>query len=105
MEPDDLLCSRNARSPTPLVGRAVEDQSAPIPSEKTSKLVACILFLGMALVLVPLRPSNEHILIVRVLRARRMVCLFPSPSCLTAPRPFVTLRADCRRSPSKTEIS
>jgi hypothetical protein len=50
MEPDDLLCSRNARSRTPLVGlmarldvpvggrvrklRAVEDQSAPIPKKE-----------------------------------------------------------------------
>ena len=58
MEPDDLLCSPNARSRTPLVGlmarvgvpvggrvrkwRAVEDQSAPIPREITSKVGAII---------------------------------------------------------------
>ena len=31
MEPDDLLCSRNAHAQKVLVGRrAVEDQSAPI---------------------------------------------------------------------------
>ena len=34
---------------------------------------------GRAPMLVPLRPSNEHILIVRVLRARRMVWRLPSP--------------------------
>ena len=57
--------------------------------------LACLPSLGMASVLVPLRPSNEHILIVRVpgardrhechstlfivgaLRARRTVCLLP----------------------------
>ena len=59
MEPDDLLCSRNARSKEPLARgngmsgksiakqseggrvrklRAVEDQSAPIPEERTSEL-------------------------------------------------------------------
>ena len=54
MEPDDLLCSRNARPPKALarangtsrvpVGgrvkklRAVEDQSAPIPEERKSEL-------------------------------------------------------------------
>jgi len=54
VEPEDLLCSRNARPQTPLahplarlgvpVGgrvrrpRAVEDQSAPIPEEITSEL-------------------------------------------------------------------
>jgi hypothetical protein len=35
MEPDDLLCSRNAR---PEKTRAVGDQSAPIPEEITSEL-------------------------------------------------------------------
>jgi len=54
MGPDDLLCSRNARSRTPPLGlmarlgvpvggrvrklRAVEDQSAPIPEGTTSEL-------------------------------------------------------------------
>jgi len=39
MEPDDLLCSRNARPQKALVGRAQwKDQSAPIPEEKTSEL-------------------------------------------------------------------
>jgi hypothetical protein len=55
MEPDDLLCSRNARSQKALARangtsrrasgwawvrklRAVEDQSAPIPEERTSEL-------------------------------------------------------------------
>ncbi len=55
MEPDDLLCSRNARPQKALArvngtsrrviglwrvrkSRAVEDQSAPIPKEISSKL-------------------------------------------------------------------
>ncbi len=42
----------------------------------------------------PFCSQNAHDQNVRVLRARRMVWLFPSPSCLTASRPFVTLRAD-----------
>ncbi len=37
MEPDDLLCSRNARSRTPLVGRAQWKINQP-PSLRTSKL-------------------------------------------------------------------
>ena len=38
MEPDDLLCSRNARPQKALVeSRAVEDQSAPIPEEITNE--------------------------------------------------------------------
>ena len=39
MEPDDLLCSRNARPQKALVGRAQwKDQSASIPEERTSEL-------------------------------------------------------------------
>jgi hypothetical protein len=42
MEPVDLLCSRNARSRTPLVGRAQweinQPSSALIPEEITSEL-------------------------------------------------------------------
>ncbi len=54
MEPDDLLCSRNARSDSPSPGlmarlgvpvggrvrksRAVEDQSAPIPERERASL-------------------------------------------------------------------
>ena len=45
MEPDDLPCSRNARSKTPLIGRAVEDQSAPILEEITSELGGSIVSL------------------------------------------------------------
>jgi len=69
-----------------------------------SKL-ACFSYLGMAPVLVPLRPSNEHILIVRVPGARDQHGCHSLPFCLTASRPFVTLRADWRHSPNKTEIS
>jgi len=38
MEPDDLLCSCNARSRTPLVGRAQWETNQPIPEEKVSKI-------------------------------------------------------------------
>ena len=39
MEPDDLLCSRNARaSEGPRWTRAVEDHSAPIPERKRASL-------------------------------------------------------------------
>ena len=39
MEPDDLLCSRNARPQKALVGRAQwKIHSAPIPEEITSEL-------------------------------------------------------------------
>ena len=38
MEPDDLLCSRNARSQTPLVGRAQWKINQPPSLERTSKL-------------------------------------------------------------------
>ncbi len=39
MEPDDLLCSRNARSRTPLVGRAQwKITQPPSPEEKMSEL-------------------------------------------------------------------
>ena len=38
MEPDDLLCSRNARVRTPLVGRAQGRSSASIPEEVTNDL-------------------------------------------------------------------
>jgi len=76
----------------------------PLLSDDPSKL-ACLSYLGMAPVLVPLRPSNEHILIVRVPGARDQRGCHSLPFCLTASRPFVTLRADWRHSPNKTEIS
>ena len=38
MEPDDLLCSRNARSRTPLVGRAQWKINQPPSLEITSEL-------------------------------------------------------------------
>jgi hypothetical protein len=39
MEADDLLCSRNARSMTPLVGRAQwKINQPPLPEKITSKL-------------------------------------------------------------------
>jgi hypothetical protein len=44
MEPDDLLCSGNARPQKALVGRAQwKNQSAPIPREMTSTLGGSIL--------------------------------------------------------------
>ena len=50
MEPDDLLCSRNARSKTlPRSTRAVEDQSVSIPEERTSKLGGHLWLLAAAL--------------------------------------------------------
>ncbi len=64
MEADDLLCSRNARSRKPSLGlmarlgvpvggrvrklRAVEDQSAPIPKEISSKLGGSMYIVGRA---------------------------------------------------------
>jgi len=61
MEPDDLLCSRNARSRTPPLGliarlgvlvggrvrrlRAVEDQSAPILEEQRASLEGAVISL------------------------------------------------------------
>ena len=104
MEPNDLLCSRNARSQTPLVGRAQWKINQPPSLERNEQ--ACLFpLLGMAPALVPLRPSNEHILIVRVPGARDQRGCHSLPFCLTALRPFVTLRADWRQSPNKTEIS
>ena len=38
MEAGDLLCSQRAASEGPRWTRAVEDQSAPIPEERTSEL-------------------------------------------------------------------
>ena len=46
MEPADLPCSRNARPPKALVGRAVEDQSDPILGEITSRLGGSIYLVG-----------------------------------------------------------
>jgi hypothetical protein len=43
MEPDDLLCSRNARSQTPLVGRAQWKINQPPSLKITSELVGSIL--------------------------------------------------------------
>ena len=63
MEPDDLPCSRNARSREPSLGlmarlgvpvggrvrksRAVEDQSASIPEERTSELGRAIRWISL----------------------------------------------------------
>ena len=49
--------------------------------------------------------QDEDILIVRVLRARRAPGHSPAPLCLTASRPFVTLRADWRHFSNMIEIS
>jgi hypothetical protein len=38
MEPDDLLCSRNARLRTPLVGRAQEINQPPSPKRERTGL-------------------------------------------------------------------
>jgi hypothetical protein len=55
MEPDDLLCSRNARPQKALVGRAQLkiDQVTLIGSRVTS---------GLAITHYPLRPENRDIL-------------------------------------------
>jgi hypothetical protein len=71
MEPDDLLCSRNARPQKALVGRALLEHRKPSSlSSHTSPKLARVLSPGMAPVLVSLRPSSEHILIVRAPGAR-----------------------------------
>ena len=80
--------------------RTCAHRATIIPLNDPSKL-ARFTFLGMAPVLVPLRPSSEHILIVRApgardqhgchstpfivgaLRARRMIWLLSLPSKLT----------------------
>ena len=82
--------------------RALHEHRRPssLPSH-TSFKVACFSSFGMAPVLVPLRPSNEHILIVRVPRAqetngllfppltptpRKRILSAKSCECYTAPR-------------------
>ena len=63
--------------------RALHEHRRPssLPSH-TSFKVACFSSFGMAPVLVPLRPSNEHILIVRVPGARdRRGCHSTPSSC------------------------
>src|ERR1044071_8992812 len=69
-----------------------------------SKLVRSLSPGDGGLIDLPLRASNEGLLRPRVARAQKIIRPHPS-SFLTAPRPFVTLRADCRRSLNKTKIS
>jgi hypothetical protein len=67
--------------------RALHEHRRPssLPSHAPSKL-ACFSSFGMAPVLVPLRPSNEHILIVRVPGARDQHGCHSLPLCLTPPK-------------------
>ena len=74
MEPDDLLCSRNARPPKALVGRAQwKINQAPSlrnnerPGKDEEEWPGCPL----------LRASNEHRLTVRVARAQKIIRLHP----------------------------
>ena len=61
MEPDDLLCSRNARSRTPLVGRAQWKINQPPSLErKTSKLGGSIHIRPMRAVKGSLGPSFQE---------------------------------------------
>ncbi len=48
METDDLLCSRNARSRTPLVGRAQWKINQSLSLRKTSELGGSIYIVGGA---------------------------------------------------------
>jgi hypothetical protein len=66
MEADDLLCSRNARPEKALVGRALEDRSAPIPREITSKLGRIIFWSLAAALLGERRVPGQRVCLGRL---------------------------------------